>query len=236
MDYKRIQKRREDVKRRVSRASGDYLRCKVVGCPNPPSSSSGEGLNRLYCRRHQDHYARHGSYFKTSYTAAQINPHRKAALRWLKVNGGDPDVRQAVNAIRALYRSGGPSVEAFRLRGLAPNERANAAWARLRVAAVDPLQPIAAWLAIELTVLSDPQPERKVEFRRVQAAKLVHRMASGSHKRWEQERPGGRMVVVEMHKYPASRGRVLRHIGEQLERAADLLTAHRLPEIERARV
>jgi len=38
-------------------------------------------------------------------------------------------------------------------------------------------------LAIELIVLDDPQAERKQHFNLVQAAKLIHRVASGSHKR-----------------------------------------------------
>jgi nicotinamidase-related amidase len=78
-------------------------------------------------------------------------------------------------------------------------------------------------LAVELIVQADSQAERKIEFKRVQAAKLVHRMASGSHKRWERQRPGGHTVVEELHKYPHSWGKVLCHIGQQLERAAELL-------------
>lgn len=231
MSHTRVQKRRADVRRRAGDPSGDYVRCRVIGCPNSPTSTVGQGLNRLYCRRHEEHYARHGSYFKGSYSAAQIRPHRKAALEWLRAHERDLDVRHARDAVVALYRSAGPHREAFRLAGLSPEDRARAAWARLREAKVDPLEPIAAWLAIGLAILADPQPERKIEFRRVQAAKLVHRMASGTHKRWEQDRPGGRKVVVQMHRYPASRGRILRHLGEQLERAAELLGMHRLREI-----
>ena len=68
----------------------------------------------------------------------------------------------------------------------------------------------------------------------MQAAKLVHRMASGTHKRWEQPTlsvgADGRSVTrnVELHVYPRSRGRILRHIGEDLEEAVELLVAHRL--------
>ena len=229
--HERRKKRREDVKRRASRGTGYYRRCMVLGCKNAPSALSGKGLNRRYCRAHEDQYERHGSYFKKSYTAAQVTPFRTASLRWLKANQADPMVHRAVEAIMALYRQAGPHIEAFRLRGLPPEERARAAWARLREAEVDPLQPLAAWLAVELALLVDPQSESKPEFKQVQAAKLVHRMASGSHRRWEQVRAGGRIVVKEMHTYPASRGRVLRHIGEQLERAVELVAAYRLDEI-----
>jgi hypothetical protein len=74
-----------------------------------------------------------------------------------------------------------------------------------------------------LITRADPQAERKVEFKRVQAAKLVHRLASGSHKRWERPRPDGSVVVQELHKWPHSRGQVLRHLGEQIERVTELL-------------
>lgn len=37
-------------------------------------------------------------------------------------------------------------------------------------------------------------------------------------------------VVEEKHWYPRSRGRVLRHIGEDIEGAAELLVEHHLVE------
>jgi hypothetical protein len=45
---------------------------------------------------------------------------------------------------------------------------------------------VAAWLAIELAIADDAQPVNAVEYKRVQAAKLVHRMASGTHEQWDQ--------------------------------------------------
>jgi hypothetical protein len=67
----------------------------------------------------------------------------------------------------------------------------------------------------------------------VQAAKLVHRMASGTHKRWEQpaydDGAGrSRTRTVELHVYPRSRGRVLRHIGQDLEQTTELLVQRKL--------
>jgi hypothetical protein len=122
-------------------------------------------------------------------------------------------------------------VEAFRLSGKQPEERARAAWARLRDAQVDPRIPLAAWIGIEMLILDDPQPERKAEFTRVQAAKIIHRLASGTHKKWDREQSDGKIVTEELHKYPASRGRVLRHMGEQLEKAAELVISHHLEDI-----
>ena len=85
-----------------------------------------------------------------------------------------------------------------------------------------------------MAIHEDPQAVTKAEFKQVQAAKLVHRMASGTHKRWASERPNPaepfikQEVVQELHWYPPSRGRVLRHIGQDLEGAAEHLVDHHL--------
>lgn len=70
--------------------------------------------------------------------------------------------------------------------------------------------------------MNDKQSELKKNFKLVQAAKLVHRMASGSHKRWERESKDGKIHVEVLHKYPRSRGRVLIHLGQQLENVSEL--------------
>jgi hypothetical protein len=53
----------------------------------------------------------------------------------------------------------------------------------------------------------------------VQTAKLVHRLASGTHKVWLVT-PGD---ATEMYVYPASRGRLLRNLGKTLQRGVELL-------------
>jgi len=196
-----------------------FSRCRVVGCSRPARAGTQDGLDTRFCRSHADHHARHGSPYKRSYTAKELAPHRKAAKAWLEANKHDKWVRNAIDRVNTLYATAGPHVEAFRLRGLSPEERARAAWARLRKAKIDPAAVIAAWLAVELVIAADPQPEAKAEFRQVQAAKLVHKMASGTHKRWE----AGAGGVQELHVYPRSRGRVLRHLGEALDQAVALV-------------
>src|SRR5262249_51244542 len=147
---------------------------------------------------------RHGSPFRGSYGAAALNPYRRAAYEWLTANPDSIFIKRAIAGVHGLYLNAGQRVEAFRMRGMAPGDRARAAWARLREAQVDPRVVLAAWLAVELITGDDPQPVRTAEYKRVQAAKVVHRIVSGSHKRWEIERPGGRVAVTELHKYPAS--------------------------------
>ncbi|MER9233970.1 hypothetical protein NKI56_18020 [Mesorhizobium sp. M0622] len=214
----RKRERKVEVKARASEPSSMFKVCRVVGCGKPARSGTGDGLDTRFCRSHADHYARHGSAYKPSYTAAELSPHRGAAEAWLDANANDTWVRNAIDRVETLYRSAGQHVEAFRLRGLSPQERARAAWARLRKVKVDPRRVVVAWLTIELAIRADPQPETKVEFKRVQAAKLVHRMASGTHKRW-----GEGVGAKELHVYPRPRGRVLRHLGADIEGAVELL-------------
>lgn len=215
-----------------------YSYCRVIGCHRPARAGTADGLDMRYCRAHADHHQRHGSALKGSYPANFLNPYRRSALDWLLAHGDLPWVKDAVGRVESLYRQAGGHVEAFRLAGLMPRERGWALWARLRHHGVDPRLPIAAWLAVELAIADDLQPVSTLEFKRVQAAKVVHRMASGTHKSWERERPHPLhtslppMVKVEKKSwYPKSRGRVLRHIGKDLEGAVELLVDHHLEEI-----
>ena len=233
-----MQRRRKDeVKARAAAPDSMYRYCRVLGCGKPARAGTADGLDRVYCRSHADHLKRHGSAHKLSYAAKVLNPYRRAALAWLQGNAEDFWVQNAMSRIKGLYSRAGQHEEAFRLRGRNPEERAKAHWARLRKAEIDPSLIIAAWLAVEMVIADDRQPVQTKEFKRVQAAKVVHRMASGTHRRWVQEiadrhNPGQRKPwVTELHVYPRSRGRVLRHIGSDLEEAAELLVDHRLCDV-----
>jgi hypothetical protein len=217
---------------RVLHPNSMYSYCHVIGCNQPASAGTSSGLNQRFCRKHEDFYERHGSYYKSSYKAPEIGPYTSAARRWINANQDMPRVHRAILMVRGLYRDAGPHIEAFRLNGLSPEARAKAAWARLRNADVDPIRPLAAWIAIELITIEDPQAENKSHFKRVQAAKLIHRMASGTHKRWEQINSRGEIQVKQMHTYPRSRGKVLMYIGEQIQNAAELIVCHHLTQIQ----
>ncbi len=159
--------------------------------------------------------------------APELNAFRRSAFEWLATNSQVFWVQQGVTAMRGLYHRSGPLVEAFRLRGLDPRHRAKMAWARLRQGRVDERISLAAWLGVELAIANDPQAVIDQQFKRVQAAKLVHRLASGTHRIWDSG-----PVRQELHAYPQSRGRVLGYIGEELERVAEHLVAHHLDDIE----
>lgn len=213
-----------------------FSRCRVVGCRHTGRAGAGEGLDRRFCRKHADQYSRHGSPYRGTIPASIVNPYLRAAVRWLNANQGDLWVSNAIVRAAGLMESAGPHIEAFRLRGLSPAERAKAAFARLRKAGVDPKRIVAAWIAVELSMTDETDSAATREYRRVQVAKIVHRLASGSHKRWEmpvfRSLPGQPKVrVTELHVYPHSRGRVLRHIGKAIETAVELLVDHHLPSI-----
>ena len=233
----RRQSRKTEIRARAERPDPQYKYCRIVECPNLARAATLDGLDTRYCRAHADQLQRHGSPYKKSYPAKVLNPYRRAALAWLEANSDNFWVQNAVERVQALYHGAGQHEEAFRLRGKNARERAKIHWARLRKAGINPYLVIAAWLSVEMVMQDDSQPVLTKEFKRVQAAKLVHRMASGSHRRWEQEirdlhRPGRTKIqVTEMHIYPRSRGQVLRHIGQDLEGAVELLVDHHLNDI-----
>lgn len=145
IDWTKRKQRREEVKARAAQPNHMYGYCRVLHCGKPARAGTGDGLDMVFCRSHADHYARHGSPYKGSYTATELRSHRATARAWLKAHRDDPEVKQAVLRVQGLYQNAGPHVEAFRLRGLPPRERAMAAWARLRKAEVDPHRVLEAW-------------------------------------------------------------------------------------------
>ncbi len=210
------QRRLADLRKRITGPQDAYERCRAYPCGNNTTADRGEGLNRLYCRKHIEFYRRHGSYVKRSYGASELKPYRERAMAWLQSHRDDAEVRSAAEGVRRLYRAAGAPIEAFRLPGKPPAERAKAIWAQLRKREVDPLEVLAVWLAVDMCLRDDLRPDRHDEYRLVQTAKLIHRMAGGTHKRWERERANGKIEVTEMHKHPISRGQVLRVIGKSI--------------------
>jgi len=212
-------RRIDNLKQRIARPDEPFARCSMYTCQNPTTAHARKGLNRLYCRKHIEFFGRHGSYVKSSYGAGELRPYRLRAMQWLRQHRETADVDQAVESVLRLYRLGGRPVEAFRLAGMTPTERAKAIWAKLRKEKVDPLEVLAAWMSVDMCLRDDLQPDRHEEYRHVQVAKLIHRMAGGTHKRWERERADGSVEVTQLHRHPVSRGLVLRIVGAALAEA-----------------
>lgn len=63
-------------------------------------------------------------------------------------------------------------------------------------------------------------------------AKASHRLASGDHRVWETRDDSGRVVQrTEMHTYPRSSGRVLRYLGEAIEKECDWVIDQHLDKV-----
>ena len=221
--------RHRKLQSRIAATTG-YPSCVVLDCGRPTMAKAGTGLNGNYCRAHVEHFRRHGSYSKPSYTASKLAPHRAAALAWLRANANLPVVASARDRVQTRMWAVGAPESAFRLRGMTPEARSRNVWAILRARQVQADQILAVWLAVCLAHENDPQPERKLEYRHVQAAKVIHRLAGGSHRRWEHQSGDGTTAATELRKYPASKGNVLRYTGEAVREMAGGLEEH-LPAI-----
>jgi hypothetical protein len=123
IDPERRRRRKQDVAERASAAPTTH-HCGVEGCRNLTRASARKGLNNRYCKAHEEHHQRHGSPFRGSYGADWLNPYRRAAFDWLTANPDNLWVKNAIAGVQGLYQGAGQAVEAFRLRGLKPEERA----------------------------------------------------------------------------------------------------------------
>jgi hypothetical protein len=125
--------------------------------------------------------------------------------------------------------SGGPVEIATRLKGLPPDHRAKIALARLREADIKPERLLAIPLAVAALIEDAPATVHRIrDWRIVAIAKAAHRLASGTHRQWPAAQPDGRTKHIEMHAYPRSSGRVLRHLGEIIEKECELVIDHHL--------
>ena len=220
------QRRIKDIRERAHTANSVYGYCRIKGCQKPARAGTDKGLDKRYCLKHAEHRRRHGSPWKPSYSSARLKPYRVSALKWLKRHGEEPAVRNVLSEIHMLYWKAGKVVPAYNLRGLKPEQRAWIAIARLREARIPPVRVVAACMAVLLAIENDPQPEfiHAEEYRLVQLAKAVHRLASGTHKRWSSTREtfwnGLRRTETHVQRldvYPHSKGQILRHLGQKLD-------------------
>ncbi len=184
-------------------------RCTLPGCTRPTQAAAGNGHSARYCKHHVEFHRRHGSYWFRSLTAAELEPHRKAARAWIRGNRDDFRISRAISSIEGLMQNAGPWENAYSIRGRPPKERANFALARLRKAGIDPAVILERILAVAMCCEARGIDERQREFRRVQMAKVVHRLASGTHKTTS--------GFPLPSKYPRSEGNVLRHLGRRLD-------------------
>lgn len=205
--------------------------CAIPGCGRPTSLASGKGRAPLHCRYHQQFKNRHGSHWHPTLRAGDLKPYVTASAAWLKANRESLPVRAALQDLEYVLAFSGDVVPANNLRGVNTSQRARLAFARLREADIRGLRLLAIYLGVSALIEDDWGSVRSREFRTVQAAKAVHRLASGTHKEWETWNPLGPPRKVVMHAYPRSAGLVLRGIGETLEKACAPVSKEALAEI-----
>jgi hypothetical protein len=210
-----------------SRLGGDRafrLRCVIPGCGNPTMRAAGLGLAAFHCRKHVEHKARHGSHWHGTYSAAELKPYLAAATSYIRTRAqSDRFIKHALNAVAILLEEAGPTEIATRLKGMSAAKRARIALARLRTARIKPERLVAIVLAVTALIEEDPGSHRVKEFRTVQIAKSLHRLASGYHRVFEFEDYRGVKRRTELHAFPKSSGPVLRLIGRKVEELCDII-------------
>lgn len=199
-------------------------------CGRPTARAAKQGLNAYICRHHQCYLQRHGSTWRNSPAAPTLRPYLAATLSYIGSQRTDPFINAALNGLQGIMDTSGPTEIATRLRGLPPAHRAQIALARLREAGIKPERLLAIALAVSALIENEPAlVHRTREWRIVAIAKAAHRLASGYHRVWEVRDAGGRVAQrTEMHAYPRSSGRVLRHLGEMIEKECELVIDHHL--------
>lgn len=224
-------KRLDEFERRLVQTRDDRRkRCWVLDCPRPPGNASPKGLGR-FCRKHLEHYRRHGDPLKPSYRAPRLKEYRQVAAAWIGQTAGDPYVQNALQRIAGLKTRAGPAIPPRRLRGVPAKEKARAVWARLRDRNVANETILAAILGVAMCYEHDPQ-KGKVEYRRVQIAKVLSRMGGGEVKRWATHSADPRLPKERVLRwFPASEGQVLRELGRMAEEAAEFLIHDRMDDL-----
>ncbi len=207
-------------------------RCVVLGCSNRAHRGFGGRISSFHCRYHLQHKSRHGSHWHATYKASELLPYVKSAERWINEHRDDSTYRGTYWELEHFMAGVGRADAAMNLRGQSAECRARVAFARLRAAGIPTRRLIAIYLGVTALIEDDFGSHRTREFRIVQAAKAVHRLASGTHRKWDvwDPRTGGTRQV-ELHAYPRSSGHVLRKIGEALEKACDELARIVVPEV-----
>lgn len=207
--------RMRDIDRRVNAPDlGRPRKCAALGCPRPTQRSTGTGLSDLLCKQHVEFRRRHGSTWVKSYSAKQLTPYGKASTIWLRCHGTEPGVRRVVAALDALIADAGRAETANHVRWKTPEGKARIAIARLREAGKRGAQLLAITLTIK-SIITDIGPRGDPEFMQVQIAKMVHRLASGTHIK--------SALWGDTSKYPRPEGRVMRILGRQVEDIAGIV-------------
>lgn len=191
-------------------------RCSIMGCQRLTQRSAGNGLSDAHCKRHVEFRRRHGSVWRRSYTTDEIAPYREAARRWLKRHREDARVAGVLSTLEGRMEAAGRPKTANEVRWEQPKEKARIALARVRQGGHGAEDLLISTLAVKAAQAAiGPRADR--EFRDVQIAKLIHRMASGTHRT-----PSG-FPLLGGPRYPRAEGAFMRILGNQVEDIAGIV-------------
>ena len=211
--------------RTARRAEGALQYCPIPGCGRLPQARAGKGVSLYYCRYHAQAYNRHGCHWKKTYTAADLEPYRKAARSFIKARPHDIYITHALAWLDATMRFSGPLERMVDTYLMKPRDKALAALARMERRKVPPEQLLVNYLAVCCAIEEDPKRagSETENYRRVQAAKACARLAatnlSDDH------------YPAHKRRYARSSGLMLVHLGRMLENACGHVQGHHLPAI-----
>jgi hypothetical protein len=196
-------------------------------------AAAGVGLADTLCRYHVQYKARHGSPWCPSIKASELRPYLAAARAVIRQNANDPIMAMTLGALRGFLDASGRVEPAMNIKHRSAAFRARVAFARLREAGVQADRLLAIHMAVSAHIEDDAGSHREEEhYHLVQVAKAAHRLASGTHRRWEW--PGGGTIV--MHVYPKSSGLVLRVMGRALDDICSTVTPRLLQAVRDTKV
>ena len=201
------------------RAAADNLpgSCAIPFCDLQTMRRSAVGLSEIHCRYHVQFKARHGSHWHRTYKATELKPYLTVAAEWIDEHREDPLVAYPLMGLRGLLEGSGHTERAQDIKRRPAASKARVAFARLREAAIELAQLLTIHIGVGALIEHDRGSHRVEEFRLVQTAKAVHRLASGNHGRYEWPMADGTIRPIETHNYPRSSGIVLRVIGKEID-------------------
>ena len=210
--------------------------CSIPFCGRPAMRAIGVGHAEYHCRYHVQFKARHGSHWHLTYKAADLKPYLTVAAEWIEEHREEIPVAYPLMGLMGLLEGSGRAERAQDIKRLPAASKARIAFARLREAGIEPERLLAINMAVGALIEDDNGSHRVEEFRLVQTAKAVHRLASGNHGHYEWPMADGTLRPVHTHNYPRSSGIVLRVIGKEIDELCGGVAERSLQEVIAARL
>jgi hypothetical protein len=158
------------------------------------------------------------------------------ATEWIEEHREEIPVAYPLTGLRGLLEGSGRAERAQDIKRLPAAAKARVAFARLREAGIEPERLLAIHMAVGALIGDDTGSHRVEEFRLVQTAKAVHRLASGTHRHWDFPVQDGTTRPLHIHAYPRSSGIVLRVIGREIDEICGGVAESGLQELIAARL